>query len=820
MDCTLSLISAAPNCLSNVLAWGNNNLVCYGASQMLLIYDPTKGKVIDFLKGHKDRVNVVRFLDTKDEDEIVSGATDKNIILWRRNKENGKYVQQEVLSGHTDSVTCLSSLPVDSPLILVSASIDKTVRIWHRQTIHSNFTLTQTITLSPKMAVSLAITLLPSNTPLLSIGNVDSKVHLYLPKTTENTDEKSTPVFAKLLMLEGHQDWVCSMSFSRIENDILFLATSSQDGKIRIWRISPLSPNSDTNISSLSSNSQSTSLSSKGHIFRVGTAKFSILLETVLYSHTDWVRSVQWKPPVITKSDSGVQIHQPMCVLSSSMDKTMIIWEFDTANNIWVDGARVGTLGGNNLGFYGGVFSPDGNQILGHDYTGSLHLWTKKDNLWVPTITVGGHFGPVNDLSWNSNSTFVISVSQDRTARVFAPWVKEEGEKDPTWFEIARPQIHGYELNCLAVIGNNDRIVTGADEKILRVFDAPQTFEDSLSNISKVQVKAGEFERPVAASQPVLGLSNKPFFSGNDNTTKESDHNNNLPIVDDEEGGGAGGDFEERVFQPVTLTQPPFEEHLQQSTLWPEIHKLYGHGNEVIAVCSNNEGTLIASASRGTTPVTSSIILWDAKNLTPIHPFLSAHTLSVVQMKFSPDDKYLLSVSRDRNWCLFQKTVIKSEDDSKKSDLITYTLFKKVSGGERILWSCDWSYDSKVFATGSRDKLVKIWGYDPDWNCIATLPPFASAVTAVEFAPPIYTERYQSYLLAVGEEDGTISFYSSPVKEMNWKCLLTLNSTLNHVATVSRIRWRTVRGDEKDKLVFKIATSSYDHSVRKYTIKI
>ena len=36
---------------------------------------------------------------------------------------------------------------------------------------------------------------------------------------------------------------------------------------------------------------------------------------------------------------------------------------------------RVGEVGGTTLGFYGAVFSPDGQSILGHGYQGAFHLW-------------------------------------------------------------------------------------------------------------------------------------------------------------------------------------------------------------------------------------------------------------------------------------------------------------------------------------------------------------------------------------------------------------------------------------------------------------
>jgi elongator complex protein 2 len=39
---------------------------------------------------------------------------------------------------------------------------------------------------------------------------------------------------------------------------------------------------------------------------------------------------------------------------------------------------RVGEVGGNTLGFYGGVFNPTGDKILAHSYQGSLHMWKKS----------------------------------------------------------------------------------------------------------------------------------------------------------------------------------------------------------------------------------------------------------------------------------------------------------------------------------------------------------------------------------------------------------------------------------------------------------
>ena len=97
----------------------------------------------------------------------------------------------------------------------------------------------------------------------------------------------------------------------------------------------------------------------------------------------------------------------------------------------------MGEVGGNTLGLYGGVFGPRGDLILAHGYQGAFHLWkrvateTRTDQsdgleLWQPLPTLSGHFGPVQDISWEPGSgRFVVSVSSDQTVRLHAPWIRD-----------------------------------------------------------------------------------------------------------------------------------------------------------------------------------------------------------------------------------------------------------------------------------------------------------------------------------------------------------------------------------------------------------
>lgn len=75
---------------------------------------------------------------------------------------------------------------------------------------------------------------------------------------------------------------------------------------------------------------------------------------------------------------NGISGTRPLHLLSSSMDKSIIVWAPDTSSGLWLESARVGEVGGNTLGFYGAKFGPRGAFILAHGFQGSLHLWGRK----------------------------------------------------------------------------------------------------------------------------------------------------------------------------------------------------------------------------------------------------------------------------------------------------------------------------------------------------------------------------------------------------------------------------------------------------------
>ena len=70
-------------------------------------------------------------------------------------------------------------------------------------------------------------------------------------------------------------------------------------------------------------------------------------------------------------------------------------------------------------------------------------------------------------------------------------------------------------MKCITIL-NKYKYVSGAQEKVSRVFGAPKSFYNSLACISKLNNDEDTLkELPVGATVPVLGLSNKAVYDGN-----------------------------------------------------------------------------------------------------------------------------------------------------------------------------------------------------------------------------------------------------------------------------------------------------------------
>ncbi|XP_050419397.2 elongator complex protein 2 [Patella vulgata] len=823
-------VSTACNRTCHAANWGQNNLICYGSCNAVCIYKPEVGnnspcEITQTLCGHTDRVNCVNWIKNTancEETEFVSGSVDKSVIVWK--KENDKFVEKVCLKGHSLSVNAVCGIHLDKEsqsnnksnvenidTIIASSSTDSTVKIW-RQSHGEDFKELQTISFGSGFSLDVVLTVIPNTqVPILACGADDQKIHIF-------TFQEDT--FVKSIVITGHEDWVRGLDFSVDNNGDLLLASCGQDNMIRIWRFSRRESSSGQPVQSVKDLTLNEDIKMQENTFTFDIngqlCYYAVILESVLSGHDNWIYSVKWQKPF--KSETG-ELNQSMSLLSASMDKTMIVWKPDPEAHVWVEQVRVGEVGGNTLGFYGGMFGPDGQSIMAHGYHGAFHHWSFNDKTkqWDPSVTGGGHFNSVEDIDWDKDGgQFLLSTSTDQTTRLHAPWVVKD--RPVKWYEIARPQVHGYDLQCLTMI-NRYQFASGADEKVPRVFGAPKNFLENFCRIcgenlqNELNKKEAE-SLPEGASVPALGLSNKAVFSGdvssNIQENTEAKWNEQYPEV---------------FFNPLSISAPPSEENLLQNTLWPETQKLYGHGYEIFSIASNPSGTILATACKATKAEYANILLWDTTTYKQVGS-LEGSTLTVTQLAFSHNGQYLLAVSRDRTWSLYSQT---TGDSGCMFEKVAY-VDKKTTSHSRIIWSCSWTWNDEYFITSSRDKKVMIWCVKDvcDKNKVpkpTSILDLTDSVTAVDIASKCF--NYNTYLISVGLESGCILLYKwNPTDvDKSWTRCAALNKSEAHHLAVKRLKFRQYLGLAPDKKgdnssILQLASCSADHGVKIYNIHL
>lgn len=278
--------------------------------------------------------------------------------------------------------------------------------------------------------------------------------------------------------------------------------------------------------------------------------------------------------------------------------------------------------------------------------------------------------------------------------------------------------------------------------------------------------------RPVGASVPPLGLSNRAVFEGS--SIEEAPSASGQPIGSAKESLSA------------VLRQPPSEEQLSVETLWPELEKLYGHGYEMLWVSANPSnpvdggrtttgGRFVASCCKATSEDHAVVRIHDRHQNWRECAVLEGHSLSITRIQWSLDSRFVLTCSRDRSWRMYEKVSASGEDGQTR-----FVPFTGERSHARIIWDCAWSTDAArpyVFATASRDKTIKIFELklhqesEKPFILLQTVK-FDEAVTSVTFGADL--------VIAIGKEDGaveilqraTVSSGSSEGQIEEWKTTL------------------------------------------------
>ncbi|KAF7313748.1 hypothetical protein HMN09_00531900 [Mycena chlorophos] len=764
---TTSYICASTNRYPRAADVSDASLVAFGSSNLVAFWDTrTDRGVFEKLVGHEGAITCVRFL----ANDLLSTADDKgNLRCWKRTGE--KWAVAAEIQAHTHAISALTSLGSS----LATTSSDGCVKLWQISLDASQIEEVQTFSLRGKYALSLALSTLPqSQVELLAIGATDRNIHIWT---------RSADAFVPSAVLQGHEDWVKCLAFNLERDSTLILASGSQDATIRLWKIEPLAKQASSSASQSSdplsdalldafeaslgelgdAEEGGRQISLKRHVLTVkndeaSSSQYSITFDALLMGHEAGVTSLCWRTTFAATDAS---------LLSTSTDSSLILWAPSPVRTpteettIWISQQRFGDVGGQRLGgFVGGLWAQNGSEALAWGWSGGWRRWRCANDAWSEVAAITGHSGPVKSLDWSPDGEYLISTALDQTTRIHGP---VRGADDlMSWHEISRPQVHGYDLVAVKFL-DALKFISIADEKVARVFEAPGVFVDA---VEKLEIATFSKEaRPVAASVPPLGLSNK--------------------AVADVVVPAAG---------PSQTARLPFEGELAATTLWPETEKIFGHGYESISLAASNSRRYIATACKASTAEHAVVRVYDTGKWQPVGQPLAGHTLTVTRIAFSPDDRFILSVSRDRTWRLF-------EADGDKGFL---PVASDKSHG-RIIWDCAWARESNIFVTASRDKTVKIWHQAAEasqWTAAHTFK-LNDAATAVDLSPlDAQNRRY----LAIGLENGTVLVYAQESEQ--WKLHCSLES--QHVGQIHRLSWRPSPKSDTLQARMELASCSED----------
>ena len=336
--------------------------------------DPIPWRCIAVLEGHTAPVNALACYPLNISEDVhqggstsssgeaapflvVSTAGDAYVHVWCATP---RFESTATVSGERDKNPCISP----SALASIEAAYGQT-----------SWELHQRLEVGTHIQQAAALTHLPiaPSWLLLATGGTDKLVRLHVRAPGRESR------FVEVCRLTGHENWIRSLAFCHANVDKvsgssssgadvpsphreveLLLASASQDRYGRIWRIR----DEDLQAAEEAAAASAAAIRLEGALgltasiakyapkprFTAGGHRLLASLEALLIGHEDWLHTITWRPTTSSRggadSSQGASTpsaghdvtgrdvprdRQDLSLLTSSMDRTMMLWRHDPA---------------------------------------------------------------------------------------------------------------------------------------------------------------------------------------------------------------------------------------------------------------------------------------------------------------------------------------------------------------------------------------------------------------------------------------------------------------------------------------------------------
>ncbi len=263
---------------------------------------------------------------------------------------------------------------------------------------------------------------------------------------------------------------------------------------------------------------------------------------------------------------------------------------------------------------------------------------------------------------------------------------------------------HGGEVNTVIVSPDGRTIISGSDDKTLRIWDLNsqkllRTLKGHTDWVYAVVISADSQTIVSGSKDKTIKLWQLASGKQSQTLTGHSSYINSVAISPDRTKI-ASGSYDKTV------------------KLWNlktnQVNTLKGHSREVLAVAISPDGKKIVSGS-----VDRSLIIWNLATL-KAQSILTGHTSDVNAVAISANNQQVASVSDDKTIKLW--------------NLNTGREIRTLTGHLADINAVDFSPDNQHIATGSDDKTVRIWDLATG-EAIYTFRGHQGAVFAVDYSP-------------------------------------------------------------------------------------